>query len=138
MALNEERIAALEQRCSPSAVEHLREIRSQPKFSDLVDRLERISGTVCRMDVEQHFLQIISDYDKRVKSVEARCSGFALELLRDLKVHSKFANLISELEKLDGHIYRVEVEAIFFRLTTHALHGREPESQSPSNRRDHS
>lgn len=51
----------LEQRCTPSALEHLRQLKSHPKFAVLVRRLEQIGGTIYCLDVENHFLEILRD-----------------------------------------------------------------------------
>lgn len=61
MTLDQERIATLEQRCTPCALEHLRTLEPHPNFSVLVERLEQIGGTIYRLDVEHHFLEILRE-----------------------------------------------------------------------------
>jgi len=48
--------------------------------------------------------------------LESRCSGFALELLRHLGGHPKFPELIVSLEKIQGLLYRTDIEQEFFAL----------------------
>lgn len=50
---------------------------------------------------------------ERVSVVEGRCSPFAAELLRELKRDAHFDELVAALEKIDGQIYRSDVEAVF-------------------------
>ena len=42
--------------------------------------------------------------DDRLKALEARSSGFAVELLRQLTDHPRFPELIDKLERIDGPI----------------------------------
>jgi len=61
MALDQQRIAMLEQRCTPGALEHLGTLKSHPKCPVLVERLEQIGGTIYRLDVGHHFLEILRE-----------------------------------------------------------------------------
>ena len=54
----------------------------------------------------------------RILIVERRCSKFAAELLRDLRRHPKLPRLLAELEKMEGTIFRSDVEKLFFKLNT--------------------
>ena len=49
--------------------------------------------------------------EDRFKSVEARCSGFAQELLRQVQHDAQLAELLAELEKIDGIVFRSDIEA---------------------------
>jgi hypothetical protein len=61
----------------------------------------------------------MAPYRDRLKILEARCSGFAAELLRDLEGHPKFPELVSKLEQIEGTLYRGDVEQAFYELTKH-------------------
>lgn len=54
-----DRLAALRQRCSGAAVEHLEELQAHPKFPLLVEQLEQLGGMIFRLDVEQHFVSLL-------------------------------------------------------------------------------
>ena len=56
------------------------------------------------------------DTRERLKALESRCSGFALELLRHLDAHPKFSELILRLENIQGQLYRTDIEQEYFAL----------------------
>ncbi|HET7596550.1 MAG TPA: hypothetical protein VFK15_06425 [Burkholderiales bacterium] len=52
----------------------------------------------------------MAPYENRLGMLEARCSVFAAELLRQLHHHPRFSELMDILEAIDGPIYRGDVE----------------------------
>ena len=52
----------------------------------------------------------MAPYESRFRLVEARCSRFAAELLRELQGHPKLAELLTMLESIDGAIFRGDIE----------------------------
>lgn len=54
----EDRVAKLEARCSPSALEFLCQLKTHPCFTDLLQKLESIPFTVFRSDVEEAYLAL--------------------------------------------------------------------------------
>jgi hypothetical protein len=52
----------------------------------------------------------------RLQILEARCSGFALELLNELKQHPTFPKLVMKLEQIAGMIIRSDVEKAFAEI----------------------
>lgn len=54
---------------------------------------------------------------ERLSMLEARCSPSARELLRDLRGHPKFAELISKLETIEGTLFRGDIEEACVELT---------------------
>jgi hypothetical protein len=58
-----------------------------------------------------------TSYRERLKILETRCSRFAVELLRDLEDHPTFPELVSNLEQIDGMLFRVDIERAFYELT---------------------
>jgi hypothetical protein len=62
-------------------------------------------------------LPMTTSYRERLKILETRCSSFAVELLRDLQDHPKFPELVSNLEQIDGMLFRVDIERAFYELT---------------------
>lgn len=72
----------------------------------------------------------MSDLTERLKTLEAKCSGFAWEFLSALQGHPKLPELIDKLEKIEGRLYRVEVEETFFQIT--APGNPKPSSSAPS------
>ena len=59
----------------------------------------------------------MASHQDRLQVLEARCSGFAVELLRQLQKHPKFPELVTKLEGIQGNLYRTDVEKAFFELT---------------------
>ena len=59
-------------------------------------------------------------YEDRFRMIEARCSAFAAELLRELRHHPKLAELLTELETIGGPIYRGDVEQALMRINKKA------------------
>jgi hypothetical protein len=55
--------------------------------------------------------------DDRFKLVEARCSSFAAERLRELKEHPRLFELLTELEKIDGPMYRIDIDSVLATLS---------------------
>lgn len=62
-------------------------------------------------------LLMTTSYRERLKILETRCSSFAMELLHDLQDHPKFPELVSNLEQIDGMLFRVDIERAFYELT---------------------
>ena len=54
--------------------------------------------------------------ENRFQLLEARCTTFAAELLRQLKHHPKLSELMGMLEAIDGPIYRGDVETALLRF----------------------
>lgn len=54
--------------------------------------------------------------EDRFMSVEARCSDFAAEVLRELKQHPRLFELLAALEKIDGPIYRTDIDSVLATL----------------------
>ena len=50
------------------------------------------------------------DYSERIQHLESRCTPFAMEVLTGLKQHSRFQELASRLERIDGLIFELDVE----------------------------
>jgi hypothetical protein len=71
------------------------------------------TSVLCAAIAETLFM---ASYQERLKILETRCSGFAVELLRDLQGHPKFPELVSNLEQIDGTLYRVDIEQAFYEL----------------------
>ena len=55
--------------------------------------------------------------DDRLKALEARSSGFAVELLRQLTAHPGFTELVDKLERIEGPVFRGDVEEAFYQLS---------------------
>ena len=53
---------------------------------------------------------------ERIAVQETRCSPSARELLRELRGHPRFAELVSKLEEIDGTIFRGDIEEAFAAL----------------------
>jgi hypothetical protein len=53
---------------------------------------------------------------ERFAMLEARCSPSARELLRGLRGHSKFSELISKLEPIEGTLFSGDIEETFVAL----------------------
>ena len=64
MAPAQDRIAILEGRCSPFALELLDQLRDHHLFPALVTGLERLRGPLFRVDVEQMFTALAREYRK--------------------------------------------------------------------------
>lgn len=60
----------------------------------------------------------MASYEDRFRMLEARCSPFAAELLRQLRTHAKFPELMQRLEEIEGTIFRGDIEQIFAELTS--------------------
>ncbi len=58
----------------------------------------------------------MAPYENRFRLLEARCSPFAADLLRQLQHHAKLAELMDMLESIDGAIFRGDVEQALARL----------------------
>lgn len=58
MAPSEDRFRMLEARCSPFAAELLHQLRTHPKFPELMQSLEEIEGMIFRGDIEEIFAQL--------------------------------------------------------------------------------
>ena len=71
---------------------------------------------------------------QRLERLESRCSGFALEFMKQLEGHPKLLMLLTELEKIDGQLYRIEIEQIFLKVTDG---GHKPDPVSDSSRPSH-
>ena len=55
-------------------------------------------------------------HQERLAMLAARCTEAARELLRDLRAHEQFPELVALLEQIGGTIYRLDVEKHFFEL----------------------
>jgi hypothetical protein len=53
---------------------------------------------------------------ERIAILEARCTPSARELLRGLRGHPKFAELISKLETIEGTLFSGDIEEAFVAL----------------------
>ena len=58
----------------------------------------------------------MAPYEDRFHMLEARCTAFAAELLRQLEHHPKLPELMGMLEAIDGPIYRGDVETALLRF----------------------
>jgi len=59
----------------------------------------------------------MAPYEDRFRIVEARCTAFAKELLLELRNHPQFLKMIERLERIDGPIFRGDVEAAFLAVS---------------------
>ena len=48
--------------------------------------------------------------------VQGRCTGFALDFLRELKVNPEFPKIVDRLTKLDGLITRSDIERVVLEI----------------------
>ena len=60
----------------------------------------------------------MAPYQDRLQMLETRCSEFAKELLRQLKNHPLFPSVMGKLERIEGPIYRTDVEQAFLECKT--------------------
>ena len=54
--------------------------------------------------------------DDRFKRLQARCSGFAAELLGQLENHPGLPELLLLLEEIDGRVFRSDIESALMTL----------------------
>ena len=59
----------------------------------------------------------VAQEDDRLKALEARSSGFAVELLRQRTDHPRFPEVIDKLERIEGPVFRGDVEEAFYQLS---------------------
>lgn len=53
----------------------------------------------------------------RFSLLEARCSAFAAEYLRELRTHHALSEIMARLERIPGPIYRLDIEQAHFEAT---------------------
>lgn len=67
----------------------------------------------------------MDSFEDRLKALESRCSRAAAEFLRDLRYHPQFPQLVSKLEKIDGLLFRLDIEQELMEL----IKGKPPSSR---------
>jgi hypothetical protein len=64
MAHNPDAIDLLQGRCTGFAVDFLRELKANPRFPAIVDRLTKLDGLITRSDIERVLLELRKRDDK--------------------------------------------------------------------------
>ena len=57
------------------------------------------------------------NHSERIRALESRCTPFAMEVLTGLKHHSRFQELASRLEQIEGQIFELDVEHAMLKIT---------------------